>query len=157
MSAWGWRPQRTMGIWRHGAGLMRPFVASAPWLTVIVAVMMLYFTANTLTIAKGVVFELPDAGLSEGESTDLVALVMTRSHETLVFFNDARYVFEDAASVQTLEEHLREQIDRRKRKSLLVLADRRVSGGVLMSLAATAKKSGAERILFAEKHGDGLK
>ena len=34
MTDWRWRPERTMGIWRHGAGWLRPFVAAAPYVTV---------------------------------------------------------------------------------------------------------------------------
>ena len=154
MSAWGWRPQHTMGIWRHGAGWMRPFVAAAPWLTVITLLLMLFFAAGTLTSAKGVLFDLPGPGLAEGEATDLVALVMPRSHETLVFFDDARYVFDDPASVATFGDQLAERIAQRRAKTLLVLADRRVPGGALMDIASVAKKSGAERILFAEKHAE---
>ena len=154
MSSWGWRPQRTMGIWRHGAGWMRPFVAAAPWLTLILLLIMLHFTSGTLTSAKGVLFDLPAPGLSEGEATDLVALAMMRSHETIVFFDDARYMLDDPASVRTFGDHLAQRISQRGQNTLLVLADRRVPGGTLMDLAAVARRSGARRVLFAEKHGD---
>ena len=157
MSAWGWRPQHSMGIWRHGAGWMRPFVAAAPWLTVLLLVLMLNVASGTLTSAKGVVFDLPGPGLADGEATSLVALAMPRAHETLVFFDDARYVFDDPASVRTFGDDLAERISRHGKKTLLVLADRRVPGGVLMDIASVARISGAERILFAEKHAEAAK
>ena len=157
MSAWGWRPQHSMGIWRHGAGWMRPFVAAAPWLTVMLLLLMLYVASGTMTLAKGVLFDLPGHGLADGEATDLVAIAMPRPHETLLFFDDARYVFDDPSSVRTFGDHLAERISQRGKKTLLVLADRRIPGGALMDIASVAKRSGAERVLFAAKQDGGAK
>lgn len=151
MSPWGWQPERAQGIWRYGAGWVRPLAAAVPWITVVLLLLMFYLMGGAFTSAEGVLFDLPDAGPSEGEPTELVALVMPMPHETLVFFDDARYMMGDGASVAVLKGHLTERLARAKRKTLLVLADRRVAGGELMRLAAVAKESGADRILFAEK------
>lgn len=154
MSPWGWRPQRAEGIWRHGPNGFKPLVAAAPYLTVLLLLAMLWVVGGTLTAAKGVLFDLPEAGLSEGEPTKLVALVMPLRRETLVFFDDSRYVLGDASSSAALARHLSDRLARVNRRTLLVLADRRVAGGELMELAALARKGGAERILFAEKHAE---
>ena len=151
MSPWGWTPERTLGIWRYGARWLRPFSAAVPWLTLLVLLMMLKFVSNTMTAAKGTLFELPDTGLSEGEATGLVALAIPHAHETLVFFDDSRYVLDDASSVRALGEHLAERVSRSESKTLLVLADRRVHGGDLMDIAAVAKRGGAAKVLFAQK------
>ena len=151
MSPWGWTPERTLGIWRYGARWLRPFAAAVPWLTLIVLMATLFVVSNTLTAAKGTLFELPDSGLAEGEATGLVALVIPHAHETLVFFDDSRYVLDDPSSVRALCEHLAERVARAETKTLLVLADRRVHGGELMDLAVVAKKGGASRVLFAQK------
>jgi len=154
VSPWGWRPERAEGIWRHGPNGFKPLVAAAPYLTVLVLLAMLAVIGDTLTSAKGVLFDLPEAGLAEGEATKLVALVMPLRHETLVFFDDSRYVLGDAASSDALARHLADRLSRVDRRTLLVLADRRVAGGELMALAALARKGGAQRILFAEKHAE---
>ena len=154
MSPWGWRPGRDEGIWRHGPNGFKPLVAAAPYLTVLVLLAMLWVVGGTLTSAKGVLFDLPESGLSDGEPTKLVALVMPLRHETLVFFDDSRYVLGDAVSADALSRHLADRLSRVKRRTLLVLADRRVSGGELMELAALARKGGAERVLFAEKRAE---
>ena len=151
MSPWGWTPERTTGIWRHGAGWLRPFAAAAPWLTVLVLLLMLHVVAGTLTAAKGTLFDLPDAGLADGEATGLVALAIPHDHETLVFFDDSRYVLDDASSMRAFCEHLSERVARSESKTLLVLADRRIHGGDLMDLAAAAKRGGAAKVLFAQK------
>lgn len=152
MSPWRWSPERTEGIWRHGAKWLRPFVVLAPWLTVACLYLMLHLVSGTLTIEKGVLFDLPDGDLAEGKSTELVALIMPTDRETLVFFDDSRYLMGDATSVSTLARHLSDRVLRAREKTLLVLADRRVTSGNLIKLAAIARRGGVKRILFAEKH-----
>ena len=154
MSPWGWQPERQLGLWRHGACWMRPFVAAAPFLTVLLLLLMMHFVAGTVTSAKGVLFDLPDASQDDSEPTGQVALVMPMAHDTLVFFDDSRYLLSDPASARSLAEHLAESIGRSEVKTLLVLADRRVAGGELMNLAAMARRGGAGKILFAEKKGE---
>lgn len=151
MSSWGWRSERSGGVRHDAAAWLRPFSAAAPWLTVMLLVMMLYMAGGTFTAAKGVLFDLPDGIMGEAEPAEMVALVMPTARETLVFFDDARYHLGDGASTQALGEHLAERASRSRGKTLLVLADRRVAGGELMRLAALAKSSGAKKILFAEK------
>lgn len=151
MSPWGWKPERTEGVWRYGAKWMQPFAAAVPWLTVILLLMMMFLVGGTFTSAKGVLFDLPEGTLADGEATGLVALVMPTEHETLVFFDDSRYVLGDVSSTAALSEHFAESVRRSGDKTLLVLADRRVAGGELFRFATIAKKGGVEKVLFAEK------
>lgn len=155
MSPWGWSPERTQGIWRYGAPWMRPFAAAVPWLTIGLLLLLMHFVGGTFTSAKGVLFDLPEAGLAEGEATELVALVMPMPHETLVFFDDSRYVLGDASSAAALREHLSERLGRTANRTMLVLADRRVSGGELMKFATIARKGGVSKVLFAERKASG--
>lgn len=152
MKTWGWRPDRTNGIWRTGAGWLRPLAVAAPWLTVILLLVMFHVVSGTLTVAKGVLFDLPDsARASDGEIADLALLVLPVAHDTLVFFDDSRYVLGATASMRTFQENLTARLAQTKRKTLLVLADRRIPAGELMELATAARTCGAQRILFAEK------
>ena len=152
MSPWKWTPERTQGIWRHGPVWLKPFAVAVPWLTVILLLLMLHMVGGTFVSERGILFDLPDSsGLDEGESASLVALVMPMPHETLVFFDDARYTMGDEASVAAFGSHLENRAAKSERKTLLVLADRRVATGELMKLSAIARRSGLERILFAEK------
>ncbi len=148
---WGWTPERTLGIWRHGAAWTRPITAAIPFLTVMLLLLMLHFVGGTLTSSKGVLFDLPGTELAEGEATGLVALVMPMPHETLVFFDDSRYLMGDEASIRALGENVALRTEKSSTKTLLVLADRRVAGGELMRLAEVARLNGVERVLFAEK------
>ena len=116
---------------------------------------MMHYVGGTFTSAKGVLFDLPEAGLAEGEATELVALVMPMPHETLVFFDDSRYVLGDASSAAALREHLAERLGRTANRTMLVLADRRVSGGELMKFATIARRGGVSKVLFAERKAGG--
>lgn len=121
------------------------------WITVLLLTLMMYMLGGTLTRSEGVLFELPEAGLDDGEATEMVALMMVYGRETLVFFDDARYVTDDSAQIAVLGEQLSERAAKSMRKTLLVLADRRVQMGEVMKLAAAARTSGVEKILFARR------
>ena len=152
MSPWKWTPERTQGIWRHGPAWLKPFAAAVPWLTVMLLLLMLYIIGGTLVTERGILFDLPDSsGLDEGERASLVALVMPMPHETLVFFDDARYTIGDETSAAAFVSHLEDRVSKSERKKLLVLADRRVATGELMKIAAMAKRTGVGSVLFAEK------
>jgi len=152
MSSWGWQPQRTQGIWRHGAGWLRPFISAAPYVTIGLLLLMFHFLGGTLVSEKGVLVDLPDGERVDGENVELVALVMQMKHETLVFFDDTRYLLGDAASIASFGEQLSSRAGRGK--PLLLLADRRVPGGDLLKLAEVARKSGVSRLLLAEKKSE---
>ena len=155
MSPWGWTPERNLGIWRHGAGWLRPAFAAMPYLTVGLLLVQLLFLGGTLSATKGVLFELPSGAFSDVERTDLIALVMPVGHETVVFFDDARYVLGDASSMRNFAENLSERVSHSAGKSLLVLADRRVPSGGLVELVALARTHAVERVLVAGKREDG--
>jgi biopolymer transport protein ExbD len=151
MSAWGWKPKQTQGIWRHGPLWLRPFSVGAPWVTLGLLLIMFHLIGGTFTAAEGVLFDLPEGSLAEGETTTLVALVLPLQHQTSVFFDDARYTLEDPASVASLGDHLAQRAGRVESKTLLVLADRRIVCGELAKIASLARASGVRRVLFANK------
>ena len=149
---WKWTPERTLGIWRHGAPWLRPVAAAAPYVTILLLLLMLHMAGGALCAAKCMLFDLPDAGGADGAATKLVALMLPRDHETLVFFDDSRYVLGDETSLRALGENLSSRVDRSDSKTLLVLADRRVNGGDIMKFAEVARRNGVARVLFAGKN-----
>lgn len=155
MSPWGWSPERSLGIWRHGAAWLRPVAAAVPYLTVGLLLLLLRLVSGTLAASEGALFDLPDAPPTDAVGEAPVALMMPMPRETIVFFDDTRYLTGDEASMRALGEQLADRFARSRRKELLVLADRRVAGGELMRLAALAKANGVARVLFAEKRAGG--
>ena len=155
MSQWGWTPARHLGVWRYGAGWIRPVAAAIPYLTVGLLILMMQMVGGTLTAYRGVLFDLPDGNFTDGDSQGMVALVMPVQRETMVVFDDVRYLLGDAVSMRSFAESIADSTGRREGKSLLILADRRVSTGHLMEVVAAAKRSGVGKILLAGKRGGG--
>ena len=155
MSQWGWTPARNLGIWRYGAGWIRPVAAAIPYLTVGLLLLMMQMIGGTLTAYKGVLFDLPDGDFTDGDRQGMVALVMPVQRETMVVFDDVRYLLGDAASMRSFAESIADSTERREGKSLLILADRRVSTGHLMEVVSAAKRSGVSKVLLAGKRGGG--
>ena len=154
MTPWGWNSARSRGFRSAGLPWLQPYVASVPWITVGLLFLLICRVGDTFTRAKGVAFDLPSAtGAPEGAVTQLVARVMPDPQETktLVFFDDARYVLGDQASEAAFVSQLSERSSKTGDRTLLLLADRRVAGGELMRLAALAKGTGIDRLLFAER------
>lgn len=151
MSQWGWTPARNLGIWRYGAGWSRPITAAIPYLTVGLLILMMHMVCGKLTSFRGVLFDLPSGDFADGEIPGMVAVVMPVQHETMVVFDDARYVLGDASSMRGFEADLSGNAERRVGKPLLILADRRVSTAHLMEVVSVAKRSGVSRILLAGK------
>ncbi len=152
MSQWNWKSRRGRNVWRIGPTWLGPFLAAVPWITVLLLLMMIYVISGTLTSSEGVLFELPDSsGMRDGEPASLVALIMPMPHETLIFFDDGRYILGDESSAKLFGGHLEDRAEKSENKTLLLLADRRVTTGELMKVAGIANRSGIVRILFAEK------
>lgn len=157
MTLWGWSAERAARGRFGGLQWLHPLAAAVPWITVGLLMMMMYVVGGALTAREGVLFDLPDSDFGDGVDTGLVALVMPmpkETHKTLVFFDDARFTVGDDVSLAAFAEQLAARAAKTEDRSLLVLADRRVSGGDLMKFAAVARKSGIERILFAEKKAE---
>lgn len=151
MSEWGWMPERHLGIWRYGAGWLKPVMAAVPFVTVCLLLLMLLFVSGTMSSASGVLFDLPEGSFEDRQKAGLVALVMPVSNETMVFFDDTRYQANDETSLRTLSSDLTESVRRAENKSLLLLVDRRVSAGTLMGVISVARKSGVAQVLVAGK------
>ena len=149
---WGWSEKRKTAR-RPGGDWLRPLSKAAPWLTVGVAVLMMALLSGTFSGAKGMLFELPSAESGDAVLPSAVALVMRASGETLVFFNDARYVLNDPASLAVFVEGLKRDFSSsmNKTEDLLVLADKSVSCEELFKFAAAARAGGAKRVLFATR------
>ncbi len=155
MSEWGWTPDRNLGIWRHGAGWLKPVMAAVPFVTVGLLLLMLYFVSGTMAASRGMLFDLPVGAFTEAEKTSLVAYVVPMSRETTVFFDDSKYQLGDASAMRSFRDNLVDCLSRSEDKTLLLFSDRRVSSGNLMELMAMARECGVDRVLVAGRRSEG--
>ena len=149
MNGWKWLPERNLGIWRQGAPWLRPLAAAAPYLTVGLLLVMLYVLSGTYSLAKGTLFDLPEGDFADVKETDLVAAVMPVANETVVFFDDSRYLLDDEAAMRSFRRDLSRRLESAERKTLLLLADRRISTGSMMGLVERIRACGVARVLVA--------
>ena len=151
MTQWGWTPARNLGIWRYGAGWSRPIAAAVPYLIVLILILMLHLVSGTFASAQGVLFDLPAGDAPDAAASGLVALVMPVQNETMVVFDDTRYLLDDEVSMRSFTEDLSDNAERRAGKPLLLLTDRRISTGQLMEVVSAAKRGGVGKVLLAGK------
>lgn len=150
-SSWNWITPRPAGLSKYGPRWLKPFAYAVPWITVLLLLQMLYMISGTLTSAKGVFVDLPEGDELDGSASPLVALVFPSSRDTLVFFDDARYTLDDPESVAALGEHFSSRTAKLEDRTLVVMVDRRVTGGELARFASVARAGGIRRLLLANK------
>ena len=154
---WGWLPRRNEGIWKHGPGWAKPLVAAAPWITICLLLLMFSMISGSFVSRPGTVFDLPSGRASADLHPEHVALMLAVPRdtaggtETLVYFDDARYVLSDEASVHILAERLSELVGMSSRRELLLMCDRRVSHGDVMKFTDIARKAGVAMVQVAER------
>lgn len=156
MRRWGWSLPSASRTGRYGAlppGL-QALSAALPWVTAILLFVMIAKIGGTITHEKGVLFDLPGTSIADVSETDAVALMLHTEEGTLVFFDDTRYVFSDSSQMKKFAQQLQLRISYTPENVLLLLADRRISGGELMKMADIAKDNGVRKILFAEKKSE---
>ena len=154
---WQWRAASDAGVWAHGAKWARPLAAAAPWVSLALLVALFGIVSREVTLARGTVFDLPASAAADADDPGLTAFVLPvprdagGGEETLVFFDDARFVPADSASAANLQSRLSARASDARSGTLLLLADRRVPAGDLMKLMALARKAGLKHVQVAER------
>lgn len=154
---WGWRRRRNEGIWTNGPGWAKPLVAAAPWITVCLLLVMFHVISGQFVSQPGTVFDLPSGRATADLHPEHVALMLSVPRETaggtetLVYFDDARYVLSDEASVRLLTGRLSDLVGASPRRELLLMCDRRVSHGEVMKFTDIARRAGVAMVQVAER------
>ena len=135
----------------------RYLVQMAPWLTLVLLIVMAQFLFSALAPIPAVSCELPDSGLADSARPGLVALLLpgdgndAQPSGSLVFFDDARYMLSDPASMDEFAMRLEERAEETLCGTLTLLSDRRVPVGDVMRVMAIAKGRRLAHVQLAEK------
>jgi len=70
----------------------------------------------------------------------------TNGQETLVFFDDERFVLDAPAQLEQLTERLHARVALEPRREILLLADRRIPHGDVMRVVNLAREAGVGRV-----------
>lgn len=135
----------------------RYLIVLAPWLIVLFALAMFLLLQKTICLPEGMKVDLPSTTIGDSTQADVTVLVVAASGGTLVFYDDARYLIEDAVAMETLRENLSRALSHTQNKTILALAGKEIKTGELMTFANVASRSGATKVLFAEKHPEGAR
>ncbi len=154
---WHWRAVSDAGVWSHGAKWARPFSAAAPWVSLALLMATFALVSGEMVVARGTVFDMPPTGVKDVDVPGLTAFVLPvpreagGGDETMVFFDDDRFVPADPRSEAHLASRLSSFVSSAKNVNLLLLADRRVPSGDLMNIMAIARKAGVRHVQVAER------
>ena len=132
-------------------------VQIAPWLTVILIAVLFVLLQGALAPVPSLLFDLPEAGAADSAQPGLVALLIpgdaegAETEDTLIYFDDARYVLSDQTSLDEFSSRLGDRAVETKCGVLTVLSDRRVPAGDIMKVMALAKSRRLLHVQLAEK------
>ena len=109
------------------------------------------------TATAGLLFDLPRSPIREGAAASLIAMLIpvageneTGAPDTLVFFDDDRFITSNHDQMDALMERLRQRTAHNG-QTLLLMADKRVPHGEVMAMVNMAREAGVERVNVAVK------
>ncbi len=156
MSRWRWTQERSRLGRDNLPGWLRALSAAVPWVTAIVLYALITKIDGVFSLDNGALLDLPKSSVGDLSDTTAVAFMLSTDEGTLLFFDDTRYVFADRTQMEKFAMQLEQKISFAPTSTpvLLVLADKSIPSGQLHEIAATAKKCGVAKIMFAEKRSD---
>jgi len=155
--SWSKLVRRHRNVYRFGGVWAQSLLASVPWINVIIIIVLLLAVNQRMVVSPGVVFDLPHAALREGTHAGMTALMIAVARdvpggdETLIFFDDDRYVAQDADQMVLLSERVKGRVAQSANRELLLLADKRVPHGDVMRFVNAMREAGVQRVNVAEK------
>lgn len=155
--SWSRQIRKHRSVYRFGGVWARTMLGAVPWVNAVILVVLLLAVHGQLAVTPGVAFDLPRAPLREGARRSLTALMIvvprdtSGSEETLIFFDDDRYVSQDEDQMAMLAERLRNRMALGRSRELLLLADKRVPHGDVMRFVNVAREAGMRQVNVAEK------
>ena len=155
--SWSKLVRRHRNVYRFGGVWSQALLASVPWVNLLVIVVLLLAVNQRMVVSPGVVFVLPRAALREGAHAGLTALMIAVARdapggdETLIFFDDDRYLTQDADQMALLSERVKSRVTLSASRDLLLLADKRVPHGDVMRFVNVLREAGVQRVNVAEK------
>ncbi len=129
----------------------------APWLDVLLLMILYVLLSYQHVIQPGIVVELPSGPFKEGSPARMVAVVISVPNnvsgrpDELVFFDDERFRVKVEGDREKLREVIRGKIERQPDSDLVIQSDRGVEHGTVMDLMEMAYASGVKRVNLATR------
>lgn len=148
---WGkWRSEALRDRFTRGGWGGRALFAAAPWINLVLLVVLFLAVGNRVLVRPGVVFDLPRApfreGMVDGLSVYMVPASRTNGPETMVYFDDDPFKLGVAAERSNLVTRIYNRVALEPRREILLLADRRIPHGDVMTVVNLAREAGVSRV-----------
>ena len=135
-----------------------PLFSATPWLSTVLILGALYVAHDRMAVTPGVMFDLPPAPLTEGTHAGAATVLMfsvsretLTGEETLVFFDDERYLIRDDDQFALLTSRITDTAALGRTQEMILLADKNVPHGDVMRFVNLARQAGITRINVAQK------
>lgn len=148
-------------VYQPGGVLIHALSVSIPWITALFLFGLLIVFHRSVAVTPGVLFDLPQAPLRGGSQNAFTAMMIPVGSEnrpggqdTLLFFDDDRFLTSDLSQLEALAERLRQVVSLAQKEgdgTLLLLADKRVSHGEVMRFVSLAREAGVRKVNVAIK------
>lgn len=125
-----------------------------PWLNLILILALFLMISKKITIAPGILFNLPSSPISEGaivSSPSIVLLKPMPDSESIAFFDDIRFRLDDAEEMNNLLSLIRSKQEKTPSSQLTLFAATDVTHGEITTLTAILKKAGIASVNVAIK------
>ena len=151
--------RRHRNVYRFGGTWAQTLLTAVPWVNAVILVLLILSVHDKITVSPGILFDLPTEPLREGTHSSMTAMmipVASEVHpgrqETMIFFDDDRYMSSDPEQMGLLSERLRQiSMQNRPDGSLLLLADKRVPNGDILGFVNRAREAGITLVNIALK------
>lgn len=148
-----WRENPHSARYRLHHGISGALLQVVPWLNVVLVAALFLVVSGRITVAPGIVFDLPKASLAEGVHDDARAVLLTPAPggPALAFFADVRYRIDSEDECARLAGAIRQAQDRDGWKTLVLYAARDVPHGDVMRFVSIARDAGVRAVNVAIK------
>jgi len=123
-------------------------VSVGPWVDIVFLLLFLGLLDMEFVLQPGVVVNLPETPFREGLRSQMIAVVLSvngdqsAKREDIVFFDDERFLVDDAQQMGALKQAFSESARLHSESSLIIQADEKVSHGTIMRLLEMARDVG---------------
>ncbi len=146
-----WRENPHSARYRLHHGISGVFLQIVPWLNVFLVIALFLIVSKRVTVAPGILFDLPAAPLSEGmrDMQSAVLLVPSPGEPALAFFNDIRYRIDDDGECGRLSSALRLSREQNGWGGIVLYAAADVAHGDVIRFVNAARQAGVAEINVA--------
>ena len=138
---------------RIGQGL----VSMAPWMDVVLLMLLFFLLQSKLVLQPGIVVELPSAPFTEGSRPGLVAVILSvgsgqrAERQDVVFFDDERFLVGQNDELDGLKNAFRGSLKQHADDVLILQIDQHVPHGTVQRVVRVARDAGIARVNVATR------